>query len=71
MNKQKWLEKYPGYEVLTSSRERMQPYTAIEIQTILTMKRMNCTDQQIADKLGRSYWAIVNKISELRKNGKL
>ena len=71
IEKQKWNKKYPDYEVLTSSRERMRPYTTEEIETILTMKRMKQTDQQIADRLGRTYWSIVYKVSELRKEGKL
>jgi hypothetical protein len=71
IEKQKWNKKYPDYQVLTSSRERMRPYTTEEIETILAMKRLKQTDQKIADRLGRTYWAIVYKVSELRKEGKL
>lgn len=66
--REKWQAKHPHYRVVTSSRERMRPYTEEEIETIITMKRNGETDQSIADQLGRTYWAIVYKVSELRKS---
>lgn len=71
IEKQKWHKAHPDYEVLTSSRERMRPYTTEEIESILNMKRIKYTNQYIADLLGRTYWSIVYKLTELRKDGKL
>lgn len=65
---EKWQRKYPHYQVVTSSRERMRPYTEDEIKTIISMKQKGETDQSIADQVGRTYWAIVYKVSELRKS---
>lgn len=71
VEKQKWKEKYPDYKILTSSRERMRPYTSEEIAILVAMKRSNRTDREIAEKLKRSYWAIVYKAADLRKRGQL
>ena len=71
LEKEKWKRKYPTYEILVSSRERMRPYNKKEIEIIISMKKENRTDQAIADALGRTYWSIVYKIQELRKENKL
>lgn len=69
--KEKWRKKYPDYKILTSSRKRMRPYTDAEVATLIAMKRSNLTDREIAEKLERSYWAIVNKAADLRQQGLL
>lgn len=71
VEQEKWKTKYPNYEVITSSRERMKPYSTEEVEIIIAMKQEGCTDQAIADKLGRTYWAIVYKVRELRKSKQL
>lgn len=68
--RKKWADQYPGYQVRVSHPERTKRYTAEEIECIQQMKSEGKTDQQIADALGRTYWAIVNKRSELRKRKK-
>lgn len=59
---------YPQYEVRTSSHERFKNYNDEEISMIILMLQQKKTQQSIADTLGRSYWSVVYKISELRKN---
>lgn len=54
-----------------SSSERRQVYTSDEIDTIIMLKNNKTTDQEIADHLDRTYWSVVYKISELRKEGLL
>lgn len=49
----------------------MKPYSTEEVEIIIAMKQEGCTDQAIADKLGRTYWAIVYKVRELRKSKQL
>lgn len=66
LEKQKWHQKHPNYQVIVSDRKRMRPYTTDEINSLCHMKLAGKTDQQIADAPGRSYWSIVYKISELR-----
>ncbi|GGP07379.1 endonuclease [Oceanobacillus neutriphilus] len=51
-----------------SSSNRKKLYSNKEIETIIHLKRTGSTDQNIADNLGRSYWSVVYKIRELRKN---
>ena len=66
METQRWLCEYPDYEVMTSSRERMKPYTTNEVETLIHMKQQGYTIQQIADQLKRSYWSIVYKTKDLQ-----
>ena len=66
METQRWLSEYPDYEVMTSSRDRMRPYTTNEVEALKRMKQQGYTIQQIADQLKRSYWAIVYKTKDLR-----
>ena len=39
LEKEKWKRKYPTYEILISSRERMRPYNKKEIEIIISMKK--------------------------------
>ncbi|PID23305.1 hypothetical protein [Sporosarcina sp. P7] len=66
LEKQKWRQEYPNYQLIVSDRKRMRAYTEDEISILRHMKQSGKTDQQIADELGRSYWSVVYKISELR-----
>ncbi|HLR09755.1 MAG TPA: hypothetical protein VK120_00015 [Sporosarcina sp.] len=66
IEKTKWRQLYPTYNILLSSRERMKPYSNEEIDTLLKMRENNYTNQQIADMLGRTYWSIVYKLRDLR-----
>lgn len=62
---------YPIYEVRTSSHERFKNYSDDEIAKIISMVNEKKTQQSIANALGRSYWSVVYKIKELRKNNLL
>lgn len=66
----KWKEKYQNYEIIVSSSERSKPYSAKEIETMIQMKRQGATDQEIANTIQRTYWSVVYKLSELRKEEK-
>ncbi|MDX8044603.1 DNA endonuclease [Gracilibacillus sp. S3-1-1] len=67
--KQKYQLSYPEYEVIATSSERTKPYSAAEIEKLITYKLQGMTDKQIAIALQRTYWSIVNKLRELRNNG--
>lgn len=69
--KEKYQKLYPTYKVLTSCSHRNKKYTHEEIETLITLKKKKMTDQYISEKIGRSYWSVVYKISELRKSGLL
>lgn len=64
-------KKYPTYEILLSSQERMKPYSEAEIEIMIAMENAKQTDQAIADALQRTYWSVVYKIRELRKQKQL
>lgn len=53
--------------IVISSSHRNRAYTIGEIEKIIKLKNKKFTDQMIADDLGRTYWSIVYKLSELRK----
>jgi len=53
--------------IVISSSNRKRAYSALEINRIIELKKAGITDQATADEVGRTYWAIVYKISELRK----
>lgn len=55
-------------EVAMSSSERSAPYTTEEIATLLRLKNKGYTDQEISKVLNRSYWSVVYKLADLRKN---
>lgn len=67
----KLKNEYPGYETLSSNSKRHRNYSDIEISAIIEMKRNQFTDKDIAAALNRTYWSIVYKLQELRKNGVL
>lgn len=67
----KWKKKFPDYEVIVSSSTRKKNYSEGEISTLIELKKQRMTDKQISHRLGRSYWSVVYKLSELRKLGKL
>ncbi|MBF4501289.1 hypothetical protein IRY55_07940 [Savagea sp. SN6] len=69
--KMKWKEQYPNYEVIVSSSERSKAYSQEEIETMIQMKREGATDQVIADTIQRTYWSVVYKLRELRKEERL
>lgn len=56
-------------KIVASSSNRMKLYSKKEINQMINMKLNKCTDQMIADQLGRSYWSVVYKLRELRKVG--
>jgi hypothetical protein len=62
---------YPDYHILTSSAERNKAYSEDEISQLINLKQVKCSDKEIAVKLNRSYWSIVYKLKELRKDGLL
>lgn len=64
-------KKYPYYEIRTSSHERFRNYNDEEIALIISMVHQRKTQESIANALGRSYWSVVYKIKELRKNNLL
>lgn len=71
MEKQRWHSKHPDYQLIASSRKRMRAYSPDEIAILKRMKQSGNIDQQIADALGRTYWSVVYKASELRSQNLL
>jgi len=71
IEKQKWKQQYATYDLLLSSRKRMRPYSEQEVEKIIQMKRKGATDQQIAQSIQRTYWSVVYKLRELRKEKKV
>ncbi|MCF6410153.1 hypothetical protein [Pseudalkalibacillus salsuginis] len=57
--------------IQTSSSDNQQNYSYEEIKRIITLKQSGVKDKEIAKSLNRSYWSIVYKVSELRKDGRL
>jgi hypothetical protein len=70
--KESLIKKY-GLEIKVkqSSSNRIKNYSNEEIKILIKQKKAGYTDKHIAEQLGRSYWSIVYKLSELRKLGKL
>ncbi|MED2970963.1 DNA endonuclease [Fictibacillus sp. B-59209] len=68
-NKYKIID--PEYVIVASCSYRNKNYSNIEVERMITLKQQKKTDQFIADAIGRSYWSVVYKLSELRKNGHL
>lgn len=58
-------------KIKMSSSTRKKLYSANEIETLIKLKKSGFTDKAIANQLNRTYWSIVYKISELRKEGVL
>ena len=63
----KYLAKYPEYEVVTSSSERSKAYSDNEIELLIKLKLIGYTDKDVGELLNRSYWSIVYKWAEIRK----
>jgi hypothetical protein len=70
--KESLIKKYGSeIKVKQSSSNRFKNYSNEEIKKLIKHKKAGYTDKHIAEQLGRSYWSIVYKLSELRKLGKL
>lgn len=67
----KLLNLYSDYQVLESNSSRWKNYDDKEIVRLIELKNKGISDKIIAQNLDRSYWSVVYKISELRKNGHL
>lgn len=65
------LNDYEGYTVLSSDSSRWQNYSDGEISSLISLKWSGKTDKEIAGALNRSYWSVVNKLREIRKDGRL
>ena len=57
--------------IVLSSSDRNKIYSDEEINTLIQLKQKGMTDQFIADRLGRTYWSVVYKNSELKRQGLL
>jgi len=62
-----WSVKHPGYEVITSSSERNKTYSSDEIDLLIKLKLLGYSDKDVGELLNRSYWSVVYKWSEIRK----
>lgn len=71
MEREKLLKDYPDFQILSSDSNRWRDYTKEEITTMILLKKEGKTNQQIADELQRSYWSIVYKLKDIRKDGLL
>lgn len=58
-------------QIKISSSNRRKLYSTEEIENIIKLKTLGCTDNDIASFIDRSYWSVVYKIQELRKGGLL
>ncbi|MFD1779986.1 DNA endonuclease [Fredinandcohnia salidurans] len=67
----KYQVTYPGYSVLATNSDRNKNYSKTEIKEIIRLKLMGEKDRVIAERVNRSYWSIVYKLKELRKDGHL
>lgn len=59
-------EANPDLTVITSKPKN--DYSEEEIELIVTSKLKGISDQEIADTLGRSYWSVVHKWQDIKKN---
>ncbi|WP_040209392.1 DNA endonuclease [Neobacillus jeddahensis] len=59
--------KFPNYEIVLTSSNRYKNYSSEETERLILLKKQGQTDKEIAETLGRSYWSVVYKLSELRK----
>lgn len=64
-------QKFHGYNVISSDSNRFQNYSEEELNSIITLKKSGKTDREISKSLNRSYWSIVYKLREIRKDGHL
>lgn len=65
------LSNYEGYSVLSSDSQRWKNYSNKEIEEIIFLKNAGKTDKEISISLNRSYWSVVYKLREIRKDGRL
>lgn len=63
----KYASQYPEYKVITSSSERSKAYSDDEIELLIKLKLVGYTDKDVAELLERSYWSVVYKWREIRK----
>lgn len=69
--RQTLLLNYPDYFVECSNSDRFKNYQEDEITEMINLKVQGWNDQDIATKINRTYWSVVNKFSALRKDGRL
>ncbi|MBD8071401.1 DNA endonuclease [Bacillus sp. PS06] len=65
------INQHPTYQVIASHYDRHKNYTDSDIQQLISMKNSGMKDKEIALALNRSYWSIVYKLKEIRKDGLL
>lgn len=63
----KYAKMHPDYQVITSSSERSKAYSEDEIDSIIKLILIGYTDKEVAELLNRSYWSVVYKWREIRK----
>lgn len=67
----KYKLKYPNYTILSGSSNRNKAYDKEEIALMIELKKQGVTDNEIAKEIERTYWSVVYKLSELRKQNRL
>lgn len=65
------LTSHGDYTVIESDSMRVRNYTNSEVLKLISLKKEGKTDKEISHILNRSYWSIVYKIKELRRDGLL
>jgi acylphosphatase len=69
IEKEKVRMNFPNYEIIESDSSRYQNYTEEDIKKLIHLKLKGKTDKEIATCLNRTYWSVVYKFKDLRKNG--
>ncbi|WP_034261754.1 DNA endonuclease [Bacillus sp. J33] len=69
LEKEKIKNIYTSYQIQSSDSSRYKNYSENEIAELIHLKKNGKTDNQIAIELQRSYWSVVYKLRELRKDG--
>jgi hypothetical protein len=64
-------QKFLNYNVISTDSFRFQNYSDEEIHSIINLQKSGKTDKEISKSLNRSYWSIVYKLREIRKDGHL
>ncbi|WP_248892314.1 hypothetical protein [Bacillus methanolicus] len=62
---------FPGFKVISSDSDRWRNYLDKDIDQMVYLKQNGYTDKEIAKRLNRTYWSVVYKLRELRKDGRL
>lgn len=70
LEKEKFKNAFPDYQVLASHFDRCRPYSQHELIKLAELKAAGSTINEIANELGRSYWSIVYKTREIKKHTK-